>query len=90
LKASTRGHLKAVKILFENRANIEKKDKAGCTSLIWGKSIKSKLIKIIIFITASRNGHIEVVKELISKSAMIDAKCKNGSTALLWGDFTFR
>jgi ankyrin repeat protein len=36
-EASTRGHSKAVKILLENGADIEKKDKDGCTPLIWGK-----------------------------------------------------
>jgi hypothetical protein len=37
--ASRKGNLKMVQILLKNGANIEKKDKDGCTPLIWDKSI---------------------------------------------------
>jgi len=33
---SNPNHIQMTEILLENGANIEKKDKDGCTSLIWG------------------------------------------------------
>jgi len=77
IKASKNGHVETVKMLLDNRANIEAKDN--------GANIEAKDNNgATALILASIYGHKETVEELLKKIANIDAKDYAGRTALVW------
>lgn len=64
--ASNYGHLRSVKVLLNNGAEIDKAEFDGVTPLMG----------------ASRKGHLDVVKVLLRHNANINLKCNKGNTAL--------
>ena len=62
--ASQNGHENVVKLLLDNGANIDTKDKSGATPL-W---------------TAAQNEHDNIVKLLIDKGANVNTKISYGFT----------
>jgi hypothetical protein len=63
--ASCFGHIDAVKLLVEHKADIDKRDYASWSSLMW----------------AITNGHKEIVKYLLDHGASPDVKTTSGRTA---------
>ena len=55
--SSNNGHLEAVRVLLQNRADIEARSNDGRTSLLW----------------AAHWGHYPVVQYLVQRGAFIDA-----------------
>ena len=66
IDAARYGDLETVKLLIENGADIDAKDKDGYTVLMY----------------ASNNGNLEIIKYLVENGADINIKDKNGDTAL--------
>jgi ankyrin repeat protein len=68
--AAANGHADIVKLLAENRANVDGRDRGGRTALMW----------------ASERGHVAVVEALIAARANLNLDERGtGSTALMMG-----
>ena len=79
-----------MKLLLENKADINKKSDNGFTALIWGFLklivILILVLKLQLFHLASQWGHESIVKLLLENNADINIQCNNGFTALIWGN----
>ena len=88
--AAKKGQKDVVEILASKGADINPKDKDGCTALMKltinnFKFISFHQIILTLFEIATNEGHQEVVEILASKGADINREDKDGWTALLQG-----
>ena len=65
------GNLAQVKYALERGADVNARNNAGVSSIIW----------------ASNNGHVDIVKYLLSKGALVNDKSNNLRTNLMWACF---
>jgi len=65
------GNLAQVKYAIERGADVNARNNAGVSSIIW----------------ASNNGHVDIVKYLLSKGALVNDKSNNLRTTLMWACF---
>ena len=100
LMASYRGHLKIVKYLIDNGANINSENDDIPALLMASYRGHLEIVKYLVgkgadvnikdqngttaLINASGQGHIEIVKYLVGKGADVHTKNIEGKTALLW------
>ena len=71
IDAARDNNIEGAREALKNGADVNAKDKAGKTALIW----------------AARYGHTEVVKMLIAAGADVNAKNSDGNTALIWAAY---
>jgi ankyrin repeat protein len=80
-----------VKLLCQNRAEVNHKNAGGKTAIMCGIMCGSIYILILIIyfnvsnILASANGHTEIVKLLCQNNAELNLPDKYGDTALICG-----